>query len=122
MNLKLDYKTIIIAVLLVAVVLSLVLRPSKPIEKYETEINLLKQENTNLLENNKTLTYKYDSISGVILDIKKEIVKSEGKLDSAKKVINKLKKNRLSIPAHVDTLKNNELIREYDDYFKRRNE
>lgn len=120
MNFKLDTKAIIIIVLLVVVVLSFVFRPSKPIEKYETEIGYLKKENVDLVNTNKILTNQFDSVSKVISVIEGDIKMSESKLDSANKVIDKLKKKRLAIPAHVDTLKASEIVTEYDEYFKRK--
>ena len=49
LKVKIDTKTIFILVLATALILTIIFRPTKPIETYENEINMLKEQNKELL-------------------------------------------------------------------------
>ena len=55
LNINIDLKTIFILILGGALVLSLLFRPSVPIEEYENEINILKKKNKELLISNDSI-------------------------------------------------------------------
>ena len=83
-NLLKDIKIVFILVLAVALILSFLFRPSTPIETYETEIDVLKQENQKLLLSN-------DSINQINLRLQEEITVMLYAIDSTEVILKQTK-------------------------------
>ena len=120
LNVKIDIQTIFILILAAALVLTIIFRPSKPIETYENEINALKQVNKELLISN-------DSIAGLNKKLEKEIQQILFTIDSTEVLLrnteNKLKeleKRRDEVSNIVDNLNSDGVTQSISDYLKRR--
>ena len=120
LNIKIDIKLIFIFILAIALILTFIFRPSKPIETYENEINALKQVNKELLISN-------DSIAGLNKKLEKEIQQILFTIDSTEVLLrnteNKLKeleKRRDEVSNIVDNLNSDGITNSLSDYLKRR--
>ena len=120
LNIKIDIKLIFIFILAIALILTNILRPSKPIETYENEINALKKVNKELLISN-------DSIAGLNKKLEKEIQQILFTIDSTKALlknrenkIKELEKQRDEISDIVDDLNSDGVTKSISDYLKRR--
>ena len=115
-----NIQTVFILILAVALILSFIFRPSKPIETYENEINLLKQQNQQLLLSN-------DSINFINTKLQKEINVILYAIDSTKVAL-KETENKLEILENkrneVSTIINNmdidDITNTFSSYLKRR--
>jgi methyl-accepting chemotaxis protein len=120
LNIKIDIKLIFIFILAIALILTIIFRPSKPIETYENEINALKKVNKELLISN-------DSIAGLNKKLEKEIQQILFTIDSTKALlknsenkIKELEKQRDEISDIVDDLHSDGVTKSISDYLKRR--
>lgn len=120
LNVKIDIQTIFILILSAALVLTIIFRPSKPIETYENEINDLKNTNKELLLSN-------DSISTINKKLEEEIKEILFSIDSTQALLknteNKLKKlegRRNEVSNIVDNLNSDGITNSLSDYLKRR--
>ena len=113
---------IFIVILAIALILSLIFRPSKPIDTYENEINALKEQNTQLLLSN-------DSINSVNSKLQKEINTILYAIDSTKVILKEtetklaeLEKKRNEIPNIISNMDSDDITRSISDYLKRRSQ
>ena len=120
LKIKLDIKSIFIILLGIALILSFIFRPSKPIENYENEINALKQVNKELLISN-------DSIAGINKKLEEEIQQilftidsTEALLKNSENKIKELEEQRDEISDIVDNLNSDGVTQSISDYLKRR--
>ena len=120
-NLLKDIKIVFILVLAVALILSLLFKPSTPIETYETEIDVLKQENQKLLLSN-------DSINKINQKLQKEITVILYAIDSTKVILKQteeklteLENKRNEISTIVTNMDSDDITNTFSDYLKRRN-
>ena len=111
---------IFIVILAIALILSLIFRPSKPIDTYENEINALKEQNTQLLLSN-------DSINSINSKLQKEINTILYAIDSTKVVLKEtetklaeLEKKRNEIPNIISNMDSDDITSSISDYLKRR--
>lgn len=116
---NIDIKTVFIIVLGLIVVFMIVFRPSKDINYYEEEINLLNEKNVLLLKSN-------DSIISLNNNLQKEIDILNQSVDSVNLVlnkneeeINKLKKRKGEVFDRVNNMDVNGVTRNLTDYIKR---
>jgi predicted nuclease with TOPRIM domain len=116
---NIDIKTVFIIVLGLIVVFMILFRPSKDINYYEEEINLLNEKNVLLLKSN-------DSIISINNNLQKEIDILNQSVDSVNLVlnkneeeINKLKKRKGEVFDHVNNMDVNGVTRNLTDYIKR---
>lgn len=116
---NIDIKTVFIIVLGLIVVLMILFRPSKDINYYEEEINLLNEKNVLLLKSN-------DSIISINNNLQKEIDILNQSVDSVNLVlnkneeeINKLKKRKGEVFDRVNNMDVNGVTRNLTDYLKR---
>lgn len=116
---NIDIKTVFIIVLGLIVVLMILFRPSKDINYYEEEINLLNEKNVLLLKSN-------DSIISINNNLQKEIDILNQSVDSVNLVLNKneeeikkLKKRKGEVFDHVNNMDVNGVTRNLTDYIKR---
>ena len=116
-----DIKIVFILVLAVALILSFLFRPSTPIETYETEIDILKQENQKLLLSN-------DSINQINIRLQEEITVMLYAIDSTEVILKQteeklsdLEKKRNEISTIVTNMDSDDITNTFSDYLKRRN-
>ena len=116
---NIDIKTVFIIVLGLIVVFMILFRPSKDINYYEEEINLLNEKNVLLLKSN-------DSIISLNNNLQKEIDILNQSVDSVNSVLNKneeeikkLKKRKGEVFDHVNNMDVNGVTRNLTDYLKR---
>lgn len=116
-----DIKIVFILILAVALILSFLFRPSTPIETYETEIDILKQENQKLLLSN-------DSINQINIRLQEEITVMLYAIDSTEVILKQteeklsdLEKKRNEISTIVTNMDSDDITNTFSDYLKRRN-
>lgn len=117
---KLDIKMIFILVLAGALILSFVFRPATKIDTYENEINLLKIENTKLLQNNDSLELVNIQLDEEIEGYLIEIDSTQVLLDENKDKINDLENGKGKVSSYVNGLDANGVTSSLTDYLNRR--
>lgn len=120
LKINIDLKAILILGLAVALVLSLIFRPSVPIEEYEEEINVLQKQNEKLLISN-------DSIVKANIKLQKEIEVILYAIDSTKVVLREtenkleeLERKRNEVSNIVDNMDSDGVTNTLSDYLQRR--
>ena len=120
LKINIDLKAILILGLAVALVLSLIFRPSVPIEEYEEEISVLQKQNEKLLISN-------DSIIKENIKLQKEIDVILYAIDSTKVVLRKtedklkeLERKRNEVSNIVDNMDSDGVTNTLSDYLQRR--
>tara|TARA_Y100000589_G_C27199053_1_gene648552 strand:+ start:10628 stop:11008 length:381 start_codon:yes stop_codon:yes gene_type:complete len=120
LKINIDLKAILILGLAVALVLSLIFRPSVPIEEYEEEISILQKQNKKLLMSN-------DSIIKANIKLQKEIDVILYAIDSTKVVLRKtedklkeLERKRNEVSNIVDNMDSDGVTNTLSDYLQRR--
>ena len=120
LKINIDLKAILILGLAVALVLSLIFRPSVPIEEYEEEISVLQKQNKKLLISN-------DSIVKVNIKLQKEIEVILYAIDSTKVVLREtenkleeLERKRNEVSNIVDNMDSDGVTNTLSDYLQRR--
>lgn len=116
-----DIKTVFILILAGALIISILSRPSTPIETYETEINALKQENQKLQLSN-------DSINKLNLRLQEEITVMLYAIDSTEVILkqteeklSELEKKRNEISTIVTNMDSDDITNTFSNYLKGRN-
>jgi chromosome segregation ATPase len=117
---KLGVKEIFIIVLAALLVLSMVFRPSKEIDTYEDEINLLKQQNKELLLSNDSLQVMNQQLSEEIQDILVTIDSTEAKLKDTENQLNDLEDGKVIVHDRVRNLNADGIASELTDYLNRK--
>lgn len=100
---KLDIKLIFIIILGVGLILSLVFRRGKPIEKYESEIKNLHAQNDSLLKQNDKLDKINDGIDIKLGEIFGAIELNNDKISDTEIRIKDLQKRRYETSSNVAT-------------------
>jgi predicted exporter len=120
LKINIDLKAILILGLAVALVLSLIFRPSVPIEEYEEEISVLQKQNKKLLISN-------DSIIKANIKLQKEIEVILYAIDSTKVVLKEtenkleeLERKRNEVSNIVDNMDSDGVTNTLSDYLQRR--
>ena len=120
LKINIDLKAILILSLAVALVLSLIFRPSVPIEEYEEEISVLQKQNKKLLISN-------DSIVKANIKLQKEIEVILYAIDSTKVVLietenklEELERKRNEVSNIVDNMDSDGVTNTLSDYLQRR--
>ena len=115
-----NIQLVFIVILAVALILSLLFRPSIPINTYEDEINALKTQNKQLLLSN-------DSINNINNKLQEEINTILYAIDSTKVVLKEtesklaeLEKKRNEIPNIISHMDSDDITSNISDYLKRR--
>ena len=116
-----NIQTIFIVILAAALILSFIFRPSKPIETYEDEINILKHQNQQLLLSN-------DSIKLINNKLQEEINVILYAIDSTKVILKEtehkleiLENKRNEVSTIVNNMDSDAITNSFSDYLKRRN-
>jgi hypothetical protein len=120
LKINIDLKAILILGLAVALVLSLIFRPSVPIEEYVEEINILQKQNEKLIMSN-------DSIVKANIKLQKEIEVILYAIDSTKVVLREtenkleeLERKRNEVSNIVDNMDSDGVTNTLSDYLQRR--
>lgn len=120
LKINIDLKAIIILSLAVALVLSLIFRPSVPIDEYEEEISVLQKQNEKLIISN-------DSIVKANKKLQKEIEVILYAIDSTKVVLREtenkleeLERKRNEVSNIVDNMDSDGVTNTLSDYLQRR--
>ena len=115
-----NIQTVFILILAAALILSFIFRPSTPIETYEDEINLLKQQNQQLLLSN-------DSINLINTKLQEEINVMLYAIDSTKVALEKtetklenLEIKRNEVSTIVSNMGSDDITNTFSNYLKRR--
>ena len=115
-----NIQTVFILILAAALILSFIFRASSPIETYEDEINLLKQQNQQLLLSN-------DSINLINTKLQEEINVMLYAIDSTKVALEKtetklenLEIKRNEVSTIVSNMGSDDITNTFSNYFKRR--
>ena len=115
-----NIQTVFILIFAAALILSFIFRPSTPIETYEDEINLLKQQNQQLLLSN-------DSINLINTKLQEEINVMLYAIDSTKVALEKtetklenLEIKRNEVSTIVSNMGSDDITNTFSNYFKRR--
>ena len=115
-----NIQLVFILILAVALILSFIFRPSKPIETYENEINSLKQQNKQLLLSN-------DSIRLINNKLQEEINVILYAIDSTKVALRKtelklkdLEEKRNEVSTIVNNMDSDDITNTFSNYLKRR--
>ena len=115
-----NIQTIFIVILAAALILSIIFRPSKPIETYEDEINALKQQNQQLLLSN-------DSINLINTKLQEEINVILYAIDSTKVALKEtenkleiLENKRNEVSTIINNMDSDDITNTFSSYLKRR--
>ena len=115
-----NIQTVFILILAAALILSFIFRPSIPIETYEDEINLLKQQNQQLLLSN-------DSINIINTKLQEEINVILYAIDSTKVALKEtehkleiLEKKRNEVSTIINNMDSDDITNTFSNYLKRR--
>jgi predicted DNA-binding protein YlxM (UPF0122 family) len=117
---NLDIKLIFIFVLAAGLIISIIFRPSKPIEKYEDIISGLQEENKELLLSNDSITNINDKLQVEIDQILFVVDSTKVLLRDKENKLEKLEKKRNEISNIVGSLHADDVTSTFSDYLQRR--
>ena len=120
LNVKIDIQTIFILILAAALVLTIIFRPSKPIETYENEINALKNINKELLLSNDSISIINKKLEEEIKEILFSIDSTQALLKNTENKLKELEGRRNEVSNIVDNLNSDGITNSLSDYLKRR--
>ncbi len=120
LKINIDLKAILILSLAVALVLSLVFRPSVPIEEYEKEIEILKRQNQELMMSNDSITKANNKLQKEIEVILYAIDSTKSVLAATEHKLEELEKRRNEVSNIVDNMDSDDVTNTISDYLKRR--
>ncbi len=117
---KFDIKVIFILVLAGALILSFIFRPSKELDTYEDEINLLKQENEQLLNNNDSLKIVNQKLGEEITYLLENIDSTQAQIAIKDKEIDSLEHAKGKVSDRVRNLNANGVAESLTEYLNSR--
>ena len=120
LNIKIDIKLIFIFILAIALILTFIFRPSKPIETYENEINALKKVNKELLLSNDSISILNKKLEEEIKEILFTIDSTEALLRNTENKLKELEGRRNEVSNIVDNLNSDGITNSLSDYLQRR--
>ena len=116
---KLGFKEILIIVLGLALLLSLIFRPSKGIEMYEDEISKLNERNEQLILTNDSLKSENLRLNDEIRDILVTIDSTQAALDSTQAKIDELEDAKGNVSDRVRNLNADGVARELSEFLNK---
>jgi len=117
---NIDIKLIFIFALAAGLIISIIFRPSKPLEKYEDIISGLQEENKELLLSNDSITNINDKLQVEIDQILFVVDSTKVLLKNKENKLEKLEKKRNEISNVVGSFNANDVTSTFSDYLKRR--
>ncbi len=115
-----NIQLVFIIILAVALILSLLSKPSTPIDTYEDEINLLKKQNKELRLSNDSLSLANSKLQNEINIILYAIDSTEVILKETETKLADLEKKRNEIPSIINNMDSDDVTNNISDYLKRR--
>ena len=115
-----NIQLVFIVILAVALILSLLSKPSTPIDTYEDEINLLKKQNKELRLSNDSLSLANSKLQNEINIILYAIDSTEVILKETETKLADLEKKRNEIPSIINNMDSDDVTNNISDYLKRR--
>ncbi len=115
-----NIQLVFIIILAVALILSLLSKPSTPIDTYEDEINLLKKQNKELRLSNDSLSLANSKLQNEINIILYAIDSTEVILKETETKLADLEKKRNEIPNIINNMDSDDVTNNISDYLKRR--
>ncbi len=115
-----NIQLVFIIILAVALILSLLSKPSTPIDIYEDEINLLKKQNKELRLSNDSLSLANSKLQNEINIILYAIDSTEVILKETETKLADLEKKRNEIPSIINNMDSDDVTNNISDYLKRR--
>jgi len=115
-----NIQLVFIIILAVALILSLLSKPSTPIDTYKDEINLLKKQNKKLRLSNDSLSLANSKLQNEINIILYAIDSTEVILKETETKLAALEKKRNEIPNIINNMDSDDVTNNISDYLKRR--
>lgn len=115
-----NIQLVFIIILAVALILSILSKPSTPIDTYEDEINLLKKQNKELRLSNDSLTSANVKLQEEINIILYAIDSTEVALRETEAKLTELEKRRNEVPSIINNMDSDDITNSISDYLKRR--
>ena len=115
-----NIQLVFIIILAVALILSLLSKPSTPIDTYEDEINLLKKQNKELRLSNDSLSLANSKLQNEINIILYAIDSTKVILKETETKLADLEKKRNEIPSIINNMDSDDVTNNISDYLKRR--
>ena len=115
-----NIQLVFIIILAVALILSILSKPSTPIDTYEDEINLLKKQNKELRLSNDSLSLANSKLQNEINIILYAIDSTEVILKETETKLADLEKKRNEIPSIINNMDSDDVTNNISDYLKRR--
>ena len=115
-----NIQLVFIIILAVALILSILSKPSTPIDTYEDEINLLRKQNKELRLSNDSLTSANVKLQEEINIILYAIDSTEVALRETEAKLAELEKRRNEIPNIISNMDSDDITNNLTDYLKRR--
>ena len=115
-----NIQLVFIIILAVALILSILSRPSPTIDTYEDEINILKKHNKELRLSNDSLISANGELQKEINIILYVIDSTEVVLREIETKLVKLEKKRNEIPSIISNMDSDDITNGISDYLKRR--
>ena len=115
-----NIQLVFIIILAVALILSILSKPSTPIDNYEDEINLLKKQNKELRLSNDSLTSANVKLQEEINIILYAIDSTEVALRETEAKLTELEKRRNEVPSIINNMDSDDITNSISDYLKRR--
>ena len=115
-----NIQLVFIIILAAALILSLLSKPSTPIDTYEDEINLLKKQNKELRLSNDSLSLANSKLQNEINIILYAIDSTEVILKETETKLAALEKKRNEIPSIINNMDSDDVTNNISDYLKRR--
>jgi len=115
-----NIQLVFIIILAVALILSLLSKPSTPIDTYKDEINLLKKQNKELRLSNDSLSLANSKLQNEINIILYAIDSTEVILKETETKLADLEKKRNEIPNIINNMDSDDVTNNISDYLKRR--
>jgi len=115
-----NIQLVFIIILAAALILSLLSKPSTPIDTYKDEINLLKKQNKELRLSNDSLSLANSKLQNEINIILYAIDSTEVILKETETKLAALEKKRNEIPNIINNMDSDDVTNNISDYLKRR--
>ena len=115
-----NIQLVFIIILAVALILSILSRPSSTIDTYEDEINILKKHNKELRLSNDSLISANDKLQEEINVILYAIDSTEVALRETETKLAELEKRRNEIPSIINNMDSDDITNNISNYLKRR--
>jgi len=119
MKKKLDFKTIIIIVLLLGVIGFIIFWPEPEVDYNQDKIDELKEQNEDLLAKNDSLSNVISEKDTIIVMAEREVEELQEEVEIKDSLIQNINNRRDETRDHVNSLDGNDITRGINDYIRR---